>query len=279
MKLGYLPGNREDSTYQLSDEHVNVDLPEGFMDNEYEDPDLERFLDKFQEREPQVAVIGDAYNAEQAREYQKVVEDLLEDYPRRRFIVVPKSEETFDLLDPETTTLGYANGNSQIQAEDLGPAKFRAWDVHILGGNPHEAYDAIEKLTQPTVDRRPPANVVGYDCNLPLRMAHWEYWTPDGWIDNGHLTPRETARRSYQEIKEFWQKKDLWPETEPVELYGEPTEEPEELIWMDEGGDSIGSIKDLEEAYVGHYENRGKMAFRSEVEKKFIEYRENLTGI
>jgi len=276
MKLGYLPGNREDSTYQLSDKHSNVDLLSGFLDNDYEDPDLDSFLEEFHRREPQVAVIGDAYNAEQAREYQEVTEDLLEDYPRRRFIAVPKCEEAFDILDSETTTLGYANGNSPVQAEDLGPAKFRGWDTHILGGNPESAYEAIQKLTQPTIDRRPPANVVGYDCNLPLRMAHWEYWTPDGWQDNGHLTPRETARRSYQEIKAFLQKKDVWPETEPVDLYGEPTEEPDELIWMDDGGDPIGTIEELEKAYVDEYEEKGKLAFQSESQKKFIEYREDL---
>lgn len=145
------------------------------MDNDYEDPDIEKFLERFHHWEPQVAVIGDAYDAAEAEQYQNVIDELIEDYPYRRFIVIPKCEEALEALDPETTALGYANGNSPVQAEELGSAKFRGWDVHILGGNPHEAYDAIEKLTQPTVDRRPPANVVGYDCNLPLRMAHWEF--------------------------------------------------------------------------------------------------------
>jgi hypothetical protein len=185
----------------------------------------------------------------------------------------------FDILDPETTTLGYANGKSPIQAEELGPAKFRGWDVHILGGNPLDAYSAIEKLTQPTIDGRPPADVVGYDCNLPLRMAHWEYWTPNGWQDNAGMTPRETARRSYQEIKEYLQEKDVWPETEPRELYGPAVREPDDSIWMDDGGDPIGSLEELEKAYVAEYEGKGKIAFRNEGQKKFIEYREDLTNV
>lgn len=93
------------------------------------------------------------------------------------------------------------------------------------------------------------------------------------------MTPRGTARRSYQEIKEFLQGKDVWPETEPVELYGEPTEEPDDSIWMDDGGDSIGTLEDLEKAYVGEYEDKGKLAFQSGVQKKFIEYREDLTKV
>jgi hypothetical protein len=279
MKLGFLPGNREDSNYQLSEEHVNVDLPAGFIDNDYENPDLERFLEEWHERRPQVAVIGDAYDGDEALMYQAVIDDLVEDFPYKRFIVTPKSVEAFEYLNPETTVLGYPNGNSPIQGEDLGPVNYRDFDVHILGGNPYEAVEAIDSLTQPTIDGRLPANIVGYDCNLPLRMAHWEYWTPEGWKDNGALTPRETARRSYREIKKFLQDKDLWPETEPVDLYGQPTKEPDELIWMDDGGDPIGTIEDLEKAYVGEYEEQGKLAFRSEVQKKFIEYREDLTKV
>lgn len=279
MKHGYLIGNREDSNYQLSEEHSNVDLFNGFMDNDYENPDLDRFLETYRERQPSVAVIGDAYNKEQAEKYQFVIDELKEDYPHRRFIVAPKSEEVFDILDPETTTLGYPNGKSPVQGEDLGITNFRGWDVHILGGNPSDGYSAIQKLTQPVLDGSEPANIVGYDCNLPLRMAYWEFWTPDGWIDNGSMTPRETARRSYKEIKQFLQGKGVWPDTEPIQLYGEPTEEPDDAIWMDDGGDPISSLEELEEAYIGEYEEKGTMAFQSEVEKKFIEYREDLSKV
>lgn len=273
---GFLTGNREDSSYQLTDEHTNIDLPEGFLDNDYKDPDLDRFLEAFREREPQVAVIGDAYTEIEAQRYQDVIDNLVEEYPNRRFIVAPKCEAAFEILDPETTTLGYANGKSPIQAEDLGPAKFRGWDVHILGGNPEAAYEAVETLTQPTLDGREPANVVGYDWNGPLRMAYWEFWTPDCWQENGYLTPRETADRSYEEIKLFLAGKGLWPETTPRDLYGPVVVEPDELIWMDDGGDPIVSTEELEKAYVDEYVDYGTMAFRSESEKKFIEYREGL---
>ncbi len=249
------------------------------MDNDYEDPDLDRLLEKFHEREPRVAVIGDAYTREEAEKYQDTIDDLADEYPYRRFIVAPKCEAAFEVLDAETTTLGYANGKSSVQAEDLGPVKFRGWNVHILGGNPIDAYEAMQSLTQPTLDGREPANIVGYDWNGPLRMAYWEYWTPDGWQDNGHLTPRETARRSYQEIKQYLQEKDVWPETEPRELYGEAVEEPDFDIFMDKGGDPIPSREALETSYVREYEEKGTLAFESESQMKFIEYREGLTPV
>jgi len=140
-----------------------------------------------------------------------------------------------------------------------------------------DCYKAIQSLTQPTLDDREPANVVGYDCNLPLRMAYWEFWTPEGWMDNGGMSPRETARKSYQEIKEFLQGKGVWPETEPRELYDEAVQEPDFEIFMDRGGDPIPSREDLEAAYVEEYEEKGVLAFESRVEKEFIEWRERLT--
>ncbi|TKX47620.1 hypothetical protein EXE49_17075, partial [Halorubrum sp. ASP121] len=85
------------------------------------------------------------------------------------------------------------------------------------------------------------------------------------------------ARRSYEEIKEFLQGKEVWPETEPRDLYGDPVEQPDEYLWMDDGGDPISTREELEKAYIGEYEEKGKLAFQSEVEKKFIEYREDLT--
>jgi hypothetical protein len=69
----------------------------------------------------------------------------------------------------------------------------------------------------------------------------------------------------------------VWPETEPVELFGKPVEQPEECLWMNQGGEPIGSREELEKAYIGQYEEKGKLAFSSEVEKRFIEYREGLT--
>lgn len=272
-----MPGNREDSTYQLTDEHRNVDLPFGFMDNDYENPDIDRFLDRFREREPAVAVVGDAYDRSDADRYQQVIDDLTDTYPECRFIVAPKCAAAFDVLDPETTTLGYANGTSPVQAKELGPAKFRDWDIHILGGNPVDAYAAIQTLTQPTVDGRPPANVVGYGWNGPLRMAYWEYWTPRGWQDNGHLSPRESARRSYREMKQYLQQQGVWPDEESCEVYGPAVEQPDDHIWLDHGGEPIPDRDGLERSYVEEYDGLRTVAFERDTYRRFVEVRDGLS--
>ena len=107
---GALPGNREDNGYQLSEERINVSLPHGFLDNDFTDPDLDRFLDVFHDREPSVAVVGDAYTRSDAEQYREMIDELRKEYSETRFIVAPKCVEAFNVLDPETTTLGYANG-------------------------------------------------------------------------------------------------------------------------------------------------------------------------
>jgi hypothetical protein len=78
-------------------------------------------------------------------------------------------------------------------------------------------------------------------------------------------------------MKRFWQDHGVWPDTEPVELYGPAVHEPNECIYMDRGGDPIPNREALESAYVEEYEACGAVAFASESQKKFIEYREGLT--
>lgn len=129
-------------------------------------------------------------------------------------------------------------------------------------------------LTQPTVDGCPPANVVGYDMNLPMRMAYWEYWTPQGWQDNGHLSLRESARRSYREIRQYLQERSVWPDRTPIEEFGPPVMEPDDLVYAT-GGD-IRTRDELEMAFVQRYDGGLTRAYRSETVKRFVEYREHL---
>ena len=54
--------------------------------------------------------------------------------------------------------------------------------------------------------------------------------------------------------------------------------EPDDHIFMNRGGDPIGTREDLEAAYVEEYE-QGAMAFESEAAKKRWEYYEGLTPV
>jgi hypothetical protein len=71
----------------------------------------------------------------------------------------------------------------------------------------------------------------------------------------------------------------VWPDTEPIDLYGPAVREPDELIFMDRGGDPIPDRDALESAHVATYAKKGTIAFMDKTEQRFIEYRENLTPV
>lgn len=83
-------------------------------------------------------------------------------------------------------------------------------------------------------------------------------------------------RKSLEEIRTFWQERGVWPETEPIDPYEPAVIEPDELIYMDRGGDPIRNHERLKTAYVEEYVERGTWAFASESPKKFAEHREGL---
>ena len=272
-RLGFLPGFREDSGYQVEN-LPNVELPSGFLDNDFRDPDTERYLDRFNEIKPSVAVIGDAYTREQAGQMNEVVRDLRNDHEYKTFVVVPKCEQAFDVLDNDIV-VGYANGYSDIQAEDLGLHNYRGRNVHILGSSPPEQYEAIQKLTQPNLRNDSPANIRGVDWNGAHKVAYLgEHWSREGWQPADHLSIRETVRESLKEVRDFWCEKDLWPETEPRDIFGSPYDEPDDPVYAISGQD-IDLLEKLEAAHVKEYDGN-TYAFESKTAQRFLEYRGGL---
>lgn len=142
---GLFIGNREDGSYQLNGE-PNVELSTWFLDNQYRDPDLERYLERYDEEEPAIGIIGDAYNEEDARKLNETGLEILEENQYRTVVVGVKHPDVVEHLDPEIT-LGLPNGSSPITVEDIGYTAFRGRDIHIMGGNPFESYTTIDKLT------------------------------------------------------------------------------------------------------------------------------------
>lgn len=274
--IGFLIGNREDQGFQLdNDECTNVDLNWGFLDNNFHDPDLDRYLDRFEEYDPSVAVVGDAYYPNDARELNEVLEELQGRYPFKTLIAVPKSREAAEELD-EDWTLGFPNGYSDVTADDLGYDVFRGRDTHILGGAPDSQFEAVEKLTQPDLQGRPPANVEGVDYNGFMRPAFaepGEYWTPDGWEqDFRYNTPRDTIRKSLEHVKQYWQEKGLWPEQEPRDIHGPAVEKPDDMVYA-WSGDDIRSTEGLETSVVEEFDG-WTLAFKNQENKDRFEYRE-----
>jgi hypothetical protein len=278
--MGFLTGFREDLKYRVPDECSNIDYPVGFLDNNFHNPDLDRYLERFEKYDPSVAVVGDAYTEEDAEKLNSILEDLEKQSPFKTLIAVPKSRGAAETLDDDWV-LGFPNGYSDITADDLGYDIFRGEDTHILGGAPDSQYNAIRKLTQPDLLGNPPAEVKGVDYNGFMRPAFaepGEYWTPNGWEkDFLHSEPRDTIQKSLKQVKDYWQSKELWPEQEPREIHGPAVEEPTDMVYA-LSGDDIQEVEDLETAVVDEYDG-WKLAFKNETNKDRFEYREGIEGV
>ena len=157
----------------------NANPPIGFLDNNFHDPDLDRFIDRVHGLEPEIAVIGDAYDRRQAESLQEAADALQERYDDLQCVTVPKCREAFNVLDD--VVLGYPNGYSTVApAEYSDPVDWRGRDIHVLGGNPLSQYEVMQELTQPTLAGHEPANIVGVDGNGVIKAAYMgEYWTPN----------------------------------------------------------------------------------------------------
>ncbi|ODR80188.1 hypothetical protein BG842_02840 [Haladaptatus sp. W1] len=217
LHLGFLPGFREDCTYQQSQFNA-LECPVGMLDNDFRNPDLDRYIERVFEYEPAVGVIGDAYDATEARTYVDTIRELETNFPDTEFIIVPKCRAAIDVI-PDDIVLGYSRGYADKLAHEFSdPIDWRGRRVHILGGSPPKQLAVIDQLTQPTLSGDPPADIVGMDWNGLHRGAQFgEFWTGDGWDDSGrnadHVTIRKTVRHSLSRVRDFWQAHGIWPES------------------------------------------------------------------
>jgi hypothetical protein len=179
-------------------------------------------------------------------------------------------------LDDEIV-IGYPMGYSDVQATEYSTLEdWRGRKVHLLGASPPKQYAVIEALTQPLLTGEPPADIVGLDWNGMQKVAYLgKYWSRDGWQRADHLSIRETVRKSLREIKQFWQERGVWPDTEPIDLYGPAVREPEEPLYAVNAKD-IRSREQLEDSIVADYDRYGTLAFQTETERAWFEYSEGL---
>ena len=217
LNMGFLPGFREDCSYQQQ-QFTDLECPVGMLDNDFRNPDLNRYVDRVFEHEPCVGIVGDAYNAAEARRYVDAIRELEGSFPDSEFIVVPKCREAIEAV-PDDIVLGYSRGYADTLAHDFSdPVDWRGRRVHILGGSPPKQLDVIDRLTQPTLTDEPPAKIVGLDWNGVHRGAQFgEFWTADGWDDSGreadHVSVRDAVRYGLDHVRSFWQAHGVWPKT------------------------------------------------------------------
>jgi hypothetical protein len=188
------------------------------LDNDFRNPDLERYVERFFEYEPQVGVIGDAYGVEETDRYIAAAREIQGSYPESDLVIVPKCRGAIHAI-PNDLVVGYSRGYADRLAHEFSePSDWRGRRVHILGGSPSKQLDVIKQLTRPTLTGNPPADIVGLDWNGLHRGAQFgEFWTASGWDDSGrdaeHMTIRKTVRCSLAKVREFWQARGVWPES------------------------------------------------------------------
>jgi hypothetical protein len=272
--LGFAVGIREDYTYQQTPR--NVDVPIQVLDNDFRNPDIDRYLRRFQQLEPNVAMLGDAYSRDEGRKYSRTARELKASFPDVEIIVVPKCREAIPAID-EDLILGYPMGYSDKTAEEYTKiVDWRGRRVHLLGASPPKQYQAIQELTQPRVTGEEPADIVGVDWNgIHLAALKGEFFHPDGYRTADHLSIRETVKRSLEEIRRYWRSVGVWPDqttgSSPLET------EPLDPVWAVDGSHADGRA--LEDAIVVEYDDGPALAYRDDQERAHIEYREGLTPV
>jgi hypothetical protein len=303
-ELGFVTGIREDCRLQ-TDHLRNVDVPLGMLDNDFKNPNLERYLETFRTHEPEIGVIGDAPTPEVAHRYADAARELKADFPDATLIIVPKCHEAIAIIgDAEVPgtplVLGYSMGYSDILANEFSDyADWRGQRVHLLGASPPKQWNVIQQLTQPTLTGDPPADIVGLDWNGPHKVAYnGESWSRDGWQRADQLSIRSTVHRSLREMRAFWEERGVWPAEgkTPIERLEPAVKEPDDPIWAANGGDlsdpdSLGSPDEwaelvdyedgpypIEQAIVVTYEDGRTLAYRTQTERDYVEYHEGLWG-
>ncbi|WP_367175709.1 DUF6610 family protein [Haloarcula rubripromontorii] len=271
-RLGFTVGVREDYSYQSS--LRNVDVPIEMLDNDFRNPDLDRYTERFEQYEPSVGMLGDAYNQQEARRYNQAARELKRKFPGIEVIIVPKCHEAIEEID-EDIVLGYPMGYSDQTADEYTDiVDWRGRRVHLLGASPTKQYPVIEGLTQPRVTGEEPADIVGVDWNgIHLAALHGEYFSPHGYGSADHLSIRETVRESLRHIRSYWKSRGVWPTTETDR--SPLTAEPMDPVWAADG--SRATANGLEDAIVVKYKNGQTLAYRNQHERDRIEYRVGLT--
>lgn len=234
-ELGFALGRREDYAFR-TDRYETLDLEPYFLDNDFRDPDLERFVTIVRDAQPTVAVLGDSADPDRIQDLSDLGRDLRAEGALERPVVVPKSRDALDAV-PADVVAGYPNGYSSTTADDYSrTGDWQGLDVHILGGSPQTAWDSIRRLTGASDPHEglgqwgaapdSTANVVGMDYNgffgVAMRGEYWDRETPH-WRAADDLSIRGTVRRSLSNIRRFWRERGVWPS----EATGsDPTREP-----------------------------------------------------
>ena len=117
LKIGFLPGFREDCSYQQR-QFTDLECPVEMLDSDFRDPDLDRYVKRVFEHESQVGIVGDAYDATEARPYVEAIRELKGSFSDSEFIVVPKCREVIEAVSDDIV-LRYLRGYADTLAREF----------------------------------------------------------------------------------------------------------------------------------------------------------------
>jgi ribosomal protein L24E len=222
-RAGFTVGIREDYDYQ-QEQYSSLNLPVEMLDNDFRNPDLERFREQVTRHRPQIAVLGDTDDPEEMHHLLGVAADLQTRFSGLRVVVVPKSRRALDVIPRDSdVVVGYSNGYADRTADEFTePEDWGGRDVHILGGSPPTQWDVIQRLAQTETTladygagvSSSPTNVVGLDWNglyaVALKGEYWHHESPH-WRPADRLSIRETVRQGLAHIRRYWRNRGVWP--------------------------------------------------------------------
>lgn len=204
-----------------------------FVDQDWENPDLEKYIEAIAQYDPRLVTILDW---ERWNQLGTILQwgYKIAPYVREAIIIVPKVKGGIEYLPREIKSvpvrLGYSIPTS-FGGTLVPTQEFLGWPLHLLGGSPQiqAGYVGLYSRTpNQLVGELPRLNVVSIDGNYHLGRAtqHNQFFVPDGsaryarnrfwptlkeadgkkWGDGSNKAdaPYEAFRRSCEAIMEMW---------------------------------------------------------------------------
>lgn len=211
IEAGYLYGARLPVAY------VYDYAPLYFADQEWENPDREKYVSALKKHKPEMATVLDLEREDQFDEVMDWAEEVAQIV--NSVIIIPKVNGIIKRLPREINgkrvILGYSVP-TKFSKTEVPIEEFQGWPVHLLGGSPHAQMRLADKF-----------NTVSIDGNYILKMAtrFCQFWVPgdakpyavNRWFPTikeanggerwGGDVPgyRVAFKRSCQNVMEAWQ--------------------------------------------------------------------------
>lgn len=197
----------------------SVGYPIYFADQDWKNPDREKYMAALAEHRPTMATVLDWEQPEQRANVLDWAEQAAQYV--ERVVIIPKVPDTIETLPRQIggaeVVLGYSVPTS-YGGTFVPTWEFAGWPVHLLGGSPHKQMELCHYL-----------DVVSVDGNLHNLMAtrYCQFWVPgtaryasnrywptlreanggENWP--GEDAPYEAFRRSCENIAEAWRDRTL----------------------------------------------------------------------